>query len=210
MMTRPGRTLAVLLVAGAIAAGCSGRPHPAFDAGFWFEPDASVIPDGMRATFRQLSGEEIAAVQRTSRREIEQAFAGLRINVTTDRSAFWRVRVIASIPARRNQALPKAGESIALGMLGGTGTVGFDIVSLDAIRYAPPGINRSAIVEAIGRGVGRVAVHEFVHQMFGADDLHDTLDRDSYEYASPDRASQYYGSLHWTTAWPRLQARFGT
>jgi hypothetical protein len=169
-----------------------------------------VIPEGTRSTFPPLNDEEIASVQRTSRREIEQAFAGLRINVTTDRAAFWRVRVVASLPARRNQALPKAGESIALGMLGGTGAVGFDIVSLNAIRYAPPDANRSAILDAMGRGIGRVAVHEFVHQMFGADDLHDSADHDSYEYASPDRPSQYYGSLHWTTAWSRLQAKFGT
>ena len=35
------------------------------------------------------------------------------------------------------------------------------------------------------------------------------IDVDSYEYGSPDRQSQYYGELHWTTAWPFLDARFG-
>lgn len=34
-------------------------------------------------------------------------------------------------------------------------------------------------------------------------------DDTSYEYGNADRASQYYGELHWTTAWPILQQKFG-
>jgi hypothetical protein len=62
----------------------------------------------------------------------------------------------------------------------------------------------------MGRGVGRVAIHEFAHQILGVADIHNTDDQDSYEYPSPDRPSQYYGDLHWTHAWPLLQKRLGT
>jgi hypothetical protein len=39
---------------------------------------------------------------------------------------------------------------------------------------------------------------------------HNDGDEMSYEYGSPDRLSQYYGELHWTTAWPLLASKFGT
>jgi hypothetical protein len=168
----------------------------------WFEPNACVIPEQETATFSPLTADEVASIHQRSRAELEHAFSGLRIRVAEDRTAFWRVQVVASLPARAHQALPKAGESIALGMLGGNGAIGFDVVALNAIRYAPAGASRQTIVEGIGRGVGRVAIHEFAHQILGATDMHDTADRGSYEYPSPDRPSQYYGDLHWTAAWP--------
>ena len=62
-------------------------------------------------------------------------------------------------------------------------------------------------MNGIGRGTGRVAVHEFMHQMLGAAGTHNQADPASYEYGSPERAAQYYGELHWTTAWPALQRR---
>jgi hypothetical protein len=96
---------------------------------------------------------------------------------------------------------------LALGFLGGTGAVGFDFVALNAIRYAPTGAPRQRIIEGIGRGIGRVAVHEFIHQILGGTAVHNDSDEDSYEYQSPDRALQYYGELHWTTAGPLLQQK---
>lgn len=63
--------------------------------------------------------------------------------------------------------------------------------------------------EGIGRGIGRVAAHEFAHLILGAAAVHNDLDEDSYEYPSPDRASQHYGQLHWTTAWPLLRQKLG-
>src|SRR5262245_12005898 len=167
-----------------------------------------MVPD---TTFSKLSAEETAQIQGLARAELERAFSGLRVSVTANQMSFWRVQVVASLPTSRNQSLPKAGESLALGMLGGTGAVGFDVVAASAIRYAPQGASRQAIVDGIGRGIGRVAVHEFAHQMMlGIADLHDSEDENSYEYASPERASQYYGDLHWTKAWPLLQSKFGT
>lgn len=193
-----------------IAAACSSARQASRTAGFWFEPDACVIPEGAAAAFAPLTGGEVVLIQQRSRAELEHAFSGLRIHIVDDRNGFWRVQIVASLPARSQQALPKAGESVALGMLGGTGAVGFDVVALNAIRYAPAGASRQTIVEGIGRGVGRVAVHEFAHQILGAADMHDAADQESYEYPSPDRPSQYYGELHWTAAWPLLQKRLGT
>ena len=68
------------------------------------------------------------------------------------------------------------------------------------------------ISNAIGRGTGRAAVHEFAHQALGADNLRhidNRTDEQSYEYGSADRAAQYYGELRWTTAWPVLEDKFG-
>jgi hypothetical protein len=52
-----------------------------------------------------------------------------------------------------------------------------------------------------------VVLHEFAHQILNAADLHNAADENSYEYPSPDRAAQYYGQLHWTTARPLLEKR---
>ena len=63
------------------------------------------------------------------------------------------------------------------------------------------------MVEAIGRGIGHVAVHEFAHQILNIGAVHNRDDERSYEYPSPDRSAQYYGDLHWTTARPFLERK---
>ena len=199
-----------IVMATLIAGACSQRREASSTAGFWFEPNACVIPEGATATFPPLNADEVWLIQQRARGALDHAFSGVRIHVAEDRTAFWRVQVVASLPARAHSALPTAGESVALGILGGTGAVGFDLVVLNAIRYAPEGASRQTIVDGIGRGVGRVAIHEFAHQILGVADIHNTDDQDSYEYPSPDRSSQYYGHLHWTHAWPLLQKRLGT
>jgi hypothetical protein len=155
-----------------------------------------------------LHNEEMETIERLARAEIARAFSGLRVTVTSEPNAFWRVQVVTSLA--KEHVLPMAGESLPLGLLGGTGAVAFDMVAYHAVRYAPPGASRQRVIEAIGRGVGRVAVHEFMHQMLGAAAVHNVADENSYEYGRPDRPSQYYGELHWTTAWPLLQRQFGT
>lgn len=82
-------------------------------------------------------------------------------------------------------------------------------MALKAIRYAPPDASRQTMIDGIGRGIGRVAAHEFAHQILGAAAVHNNADEKSYEYPSPDRSAQYYGELHWTTAWPLLQQKLG-
>jgi hypothetical protein len=96
-----------------------------------------------------------------------------------------------------------------MGFLGGTGAVGVNVVAIEATHYSPVNASRQRVVEGIGRGIGRVAVHEFMHQMLGSAGAHNGVDVNSYEYGSSDRQSQYYGELHWTIAWPLLERKFG-
>jgi hypothetical protein len=212
MKKRVGAICVVIVVAVASAFACSrGRLVVATPtAGFWYNSGSFVLPfDAMNGSGGPLEDEEMESIEQLSRTEIERAFSKLRITITANHNAFWRLEVLQSLPVTMNQQRPSAGQSLALGFLGGTGAIGFDVVALEAIRYAPTGASRPRIIEGIGRGIGRVAVHEFVHQMLGAAAAHNDTDQDSYEYGSPDRPSQYYGELHWTRAWPLLHQKFG-
>lgn len=194
-----------MLAAIAISA-CSVTPT----AGFWYDTDALALPiEAAPRLSGALTNEEMRSIQELSRTEIEHAFSALRLDVTSNRRAFWRVAVVQSLPRRPNQPLPDAGESVVMGFLGGAGAVGFDVIAIAAAHYSPVNASRQRVVEGIGRGIGRVAVHEFMHQMLGPAVAHNTVDLNSYECGSSDRASQYYGELHWTTAWPLLEGKFG-
>lgn len=180
-------------------------------AGFWFEDFPVDLPDD--ATTRlggPLTPDDIDTIKRISREEIERAFAGLRIVVSDSREAFWRVRVLREIRRAggigRPNRLPISGESFGLGPLGGAGSVNFLVAALGAVTYAPPDASRQMIIEGIGRGLGRAAVHEFGHAIVNANH---SQDEDSYEYRSSDRKAQYYGELHWASAGSVLQQRFG-
>ena len=102
-----------------------------------------------------------------------------------------------------------AGESRAVPGFGGRGAVSFSFLADGAIAYAPADASRPSMVEAIGRGIGRSAVHEFVHQFLPSTPIHDSTDEGSYEYASAARREQYFGEMHWDMAWAPLQERFG-
>jgi hypothetical protein len=201
--------LAAVLLGLCAVAGCF-RTRPA-TAGFWFEDGATVLSaDAASKLGGALREEEIAAIARVARAEIDRAFSGVALVVTPNRDAFWRVQVLDSLP-RRGRKLPSAGESMALGSFGGAGAVDFSVVTAFALRYAPAGATRETILEGLGRGVGRVAIHEFAHQILGvAAKVHDAADDHAYEYPSPERVAQYYGDLHWTIAWPPLEQRLGT
>lgn len=158
-----------------------------------------------------LAPEEVAIIKRAARQEVERAFAGLRVRVVESPRAFWRVRVLPTVQhARNRRTFATAGASYGFGMLGGAGFVNFTSLAVNAVRYAPPGTPRAAVVEAIGRGIGRSAVHEFAHMMAPDVPIHDTSDPDSYEESNTARASQYYGAIRWANAWPALQARLGS
>ena len=191
-------------VAIALSVACSHIPS----AGFWFQEGGMNLPGAVAARVGgPLAQEELALIERIARAEVQRAFGGLAIDVTSEQQAFWRVVVVESLPTGRTA--PRAGESIAMGFLGGSGAVGFDFVATQAVHFAGPDEPRPSIVAAIGRGIGRVAIHEFMHQMLGASIAHNDADLDSYEHGRPDRRSQYYGELHWTTAWPLLEQTFG-
>lgn len=186
-----------------VSAGCGHRTP---GAGFWYQDQTFALPAHAATRLGgPLTNLELATIESISRAEVERAFAGLNIRVGDDHSAFWRVGVVRSLPVRG--PLPNAGESRPLGWMGGAGAVSFELVALKAIHYAPDGASRQTIVEAIGRGIGHVAVHEFAHEILNTGSAHNVKDENSYEYPSPDRAAQYYGTLHWTTARPFLEQK---
>jgi len=190
--------LAVLLVPG-----CE-KPTPT--AGFWYEDSPFALPaQAAEKLGGLLTDGELNTIKTISRAEVERAFAGFRIHISDDHASFWRVAVMRSLRGRG--PLPNAGESMPLGFMGGSGGVSFDLVALKAVQYAPEGASRQAIIEGIGRGIGRVAAHEFGHQILNTGLVHNKDDETSYEYPTPDRAAQYYGELHWTTARPLLEQK---
>lgn len=207
-----GVILAVaVLTAGLVFGVLQWRASTAtISAGFWFDDFPFDLPaDATARLGGPLTGRDVDTIKRVARAEVERAFSGLRIVVTGEREAFWRVRVqreIRSIVGGRPNRIPISGESLGLGPFGGAGSVNFMVAALGAVAYAPHDASRQAIIEGIGRGIGRAAVHEFGHAMVSANH---SQDEHSYEYRSSDRASQYYGELHWATAGPLLQRRFG-
>ena len=40
--------------------------------------------------------------------------------------------------------------------------------------FAPDDADRAAMIEALGRGIGRVAIHEFLHQLLPKKAIHDS------------------------------------
>ena len=187
----------------------------AIDAGFWYDDGSFALSaDDTVKIGGPLTAQEMATIRQLSRAEVERALADLRINVTENRNAFWRVSVVGTTRINPTFKYPfaAAGESHVFGPLGSWGSVGFLILAHNAIEYAPPSASRQDIVAGIGRGVGRAAVHEFAHQVLGVDNvtnIDNRTDDTSYEYGNADRPSQYYGELRWTTAWPVLRQKFG-
>ncbi len=198
----------LLAACAAVAIVHCGR-EPA-RAGFWFENVSFVLPPTETA---QLGGpirnEEKQRIQSVAWSELKAAFAGLALNLSGDHTAFYRVAVVQDTPDVSRLSRGAAGESHVLGPLGGGGSVSFFILAKNAIYYAPPAANRAAIIDGIGRGIGRAATHEFAHQILRDVAIDATRDRDSYEYGSADRAVQYYGALHWDGAWGALVKKLG-
>ena len=100
-----------------------------------------------------------------------------------------------------------AGASHAVPGLGGHGDVSFDFLAGGATATSPEQAARTEIVAAIGRGIGRTAVHEFTHQLLPQAPIDDSQDVRSYEYDSAARPEQYLGEMRWNLARPLLEAR---
>lgn len=176
------------------------------EAGFWFEDVAFRSP----RLGGSLTAEDMALVERTARAEIDRAFAGLRIRVGDNRRARYHVRVVqAVLDARMRWPVNVAGQSRGMSGFGGSGLVNFDVLAGGAIVYAPDSFDRVALVEAIGRGVGRAAVHELTHLLLPRAPIHRSRDKASYEYYAAGRAEQYLGDARWDLAGPLLRQRLG-
>jgi hypothetical protein len=181
------------------------RSQPAeVEAGFWFDRVAyrSARLGGAMTTA------DLATVEDVARGELSRAFAGLPIRVTARRDATYRVRVVQAVhDPRMRSRWGVAGASFAVPGLGGQGEVSFDFLAGGATASAPEQASRADVVTAIGRGIGRTAVHEFIHQLLPQAPIHDSRDVRSYEFDSAARREQYFGDMHWDLARPLLVAR---
>lgn len=195
-----------MLIASGILAwltvpGTSCRP---VDAGFWFEK--------VSFTSSRLGGpitpREMETIESIARSEIARAFDRWPVTLSDRREATHRVRVVQELRDMRHRfevSIPA--ESRAVSGVGGQGAVSFTWLASSAVGFAPDDADRGVMIEAIGRGIGRAAVHEFVHLLFPRASIHDSTDVESYEYYSAARREQYFGDLHWDVARPLLEQR---
>ena len=157
-----------------------------------------------------LDADDRRVIERVALDEIRTAFAGLRLDVGLGRGGRYHVRVVPQVLDRRlHREWSVAGQSRAMAGVGGYGEVNFSFLAGSALVYADDGATRDELVTAIGRGVGRAAVHEFTHQLLPRAPIHRSRDRDSYEYYSAGRPQQYFGAMRWSMARPLLEARLG-
>jgi len=200
------------LVSVLVAAGASvwllaeSRGPRVAAAGFWFEP----------VTFQSarlggpISPTDLHTISSIARAEIVHAFAGLNVTVSDRRDAAYRVQVVQEVrDPRTKRHMNVAGQSRGVPGVGGFGTVNFSFFASGAMVYTPDTATRDALVEAIGRGIGRGAVHELTHQLLPKAPLHAGRDIQSYEYYSGARPEQFYGHMRWGVARPLLQERWG-
>jgi len=175
------------------------------EAGFWFE-DVSFQSSRLG---EPLTASELQRVHETALAELRTAFDGLRVRFTTNRRARYHVRVVQSVrDPRLKWPNNVAGQSRGMAGFGGSGVVNFNLLANGAVVYAPDDLNRAGIIEAIGRGVGRSAAHEFAHQLLPRAALHSSRNRASYEFYAASRPEQYFGDVRWDFAGPLLRARF--
>jgi hypothetical protein len=200
-----GYTVRRAALACALLVSSTGCRERGVEAGFWFEP---VTFESSRLG-GAITPQELNVIESIARSELVGAFKGLAIRVSDRRSARYHVRVVQELwDPRFIRPVGDAGQSRAIAPFGGAGAVSFAFLAGGAVAYAPPAADRAAIVVAIGRGIGRTAVHEFTHQLLPSTPIHDSTNVRSYEHASAARPEHYYGAVEWDLAWPLLQQRF--
>ncbi len=196
---------AVLLTAALLTWMLAERSRPAVvEAGFWFE----LVTFESARLGGAITAEDRTTIETVARAELAHAFAGLPIRVSDRRDATYRLRVVQAVyDPRMRGRWGVAGASHAVPGLGGQGEVSFNFLAGGATARAPEDATRAEIVAAIGRGIGRTAVHEFTHQLLPQAPIHDSQDVRSYEYDSAARPEQYFGEMRWNLARPLLAAR---
>jgi hypothetical protein len=201
-----GRALVVIgsVLAGGVACRQADPPR-GVEVGVWFEP----VTYHSHHLGGPISATDLEAIEATARSEVAEAFREYPVTVSDNRDARYRVAVVQRVLERRlRREADVAGESRAIAGFGGSGAVNFSLLASGAVACAPDTADRHAIVEAIGRGVGRTAVHELVHQLLPSAPIHATTDVDSYEYYSASRCERYFGEMRWSVAVPLLRSRF--
>ena len=168
-----GTRLRSILVCLLAVSACAPRPVV---FGFWMEAVTYQSP----RIGEPLTVAECATISHDARSEIARAFADYDVTITDDRDARYKVAVL---PTLKDELLERggtyAGESRAIGGFGGSGAVNFEYVANGAMVLAPESAARAEVIAAIGRGVGRVAIHEFLHQLLPKSPLHDSKDPES-------------------------------
>ncbi len=206
-MTALQQSIAAIALALAILLGTSVEwrsERTAPRARFWFDGVTFALPRSTERVPTPLTAPEGRRIERVARAELAAAFAPFRITFSDNPRARYQVRVVQHFPPRTGPQRLSAAESITFGPLGSYGWVSFAALASLALGHAPDDADRAAVIDSIGRGIGRVAAHEFAHQILTGADLHRSRDRDSYEYASADRATQFYGPMAWDFAAPLL------
>jgi hypothetical protein len=200
--------VACLLAFGSAAAWALAERERSrvIEAGFWFEAvsfESSQLPDPITPL-------ELERIKAIAKAELDIAFAGLRLTFTSNRDATYRIRVVQRVQdMRKRSPMEVAGESRAISGLGGQGTVSFGLLASYALAQSPAGADRETRLAAIGRGVGRAAVHELAHMLLPTAAIHAGAAVDQYEYEAAYRYPQYYGEMRWGRAWPLLVKRVG-
>ena len=205
--------IAILICVAAawLFASAARSRDRAIEAGFWFDEvtfeDSQPMAERLGGPIAPLEMQTIEAI---AKQEVSSAFTSFRVSVTDNRNAQYRVRVVQQLYHPLSWRIPgPSGESRSTPGIGGRGAVNFAILANQAVAYAPAGLDRPGMLAAIGRGIGRAAVHEFAHQFLGSWPIHDSTDVRSFEYRSADRPAQFYGEMHWDIAQPVLRQRFG-
>jgi hypothetical protein len=185
-------------------ASCSRGP---VELGFWIDPvsyQSSRIGDPLTPT-------ELATVHQIARAEIDKAFQPFNVVISHNRNARYSVRVVPQLKDERfrRRSANVAGWARGLPGFGGSGAVNFEYVANGAMVYSPDSASRAAVIEALGRGVGRVAIHEFLHQLLPKAPIDDSRDPRSYEGNSAANVEGYFDDLHWGFAEPLLEKRLG-
>lgn len=185
----------------ALTTACAPRP---VELGFWMSP-ISYEPQRLG---RPITPAEYLTIDQTARIEIANAFRDFDVTVTANRNARFKVEVVPTLTDHRLiRGGTYAGESRAVAGFGGAGHVNFEYVANGAMVFAPDDATHEEIIAALGRGIGRVAIHEFLHQLLPKAAIHDSRNGDSYEGNSPAKIQGYFGDLHWDIARPWLEAR---
>ena len=198
------RIVPIRLVAASLAVLVSACGPRAVEIGFWFEPVTFTSPRLGAA----ISADELVAIEALARTEILKAFQDFDVTMTGNRHARYKVAVLQRPQdARMLRDADVAGQSRFMAGFGGSGSVSFHFVASAATVFSPETADRATILEAVGRAVGRTAVHEFAHQLARNTPIHDTRDPNSYENGTAS-AGQYFGDMHWDIARPELDRRF--
>jgi hypothetical protein len=204
-MTSLHRFLIVALAAaGTLDCRTIGASRP-MDAGFWFE-DVSYDLIGSGGP---LTRAEIAKIDTAAREEIARAFAGIGVRFSNRRDARYVITVVQHVyDLRVRRTREVFGNARAMRGLGGRGSVNFYAVASGAAAFAPADATRQDVIAGIGRGVGRVAIHEFTHLFLPKLPIDQVEDPLSFEYGHAARREQYYGELHWSVAREALLEAF--